>query len=83
MVQSGTVDLVKIMHEGFPHRLGFDYLVERYQSQLEEFKNEQPRMFMEALMLAFGIDETQYVMGMSKLFMKAGCLAVLDNWLWL
>lgn len=79
MLQSGSVDLVKIMHEGYPNRLDFHYLQQRYQSQLEEFKDEQPRMFLEALMIAFDVPEDQYCMGMSKLFLKSGCLAVLDK----
>ena len=59
MEQSGGVDLVKIMHEGYPHRVKFDFLQDRYQSNLPEFKDEEPRLFIEALMIAYGIDENK------------------------
>ncbi|CAD7924260.1 unnamed protein product [Amoebophrya sp. A120] len=79
MRQSGGIDLVKIMHEGYPNRCSFDYLVERYQSKLPDFKDEQPRTFLGALMLAFEIPKSDYVIGASRLFLKSGCLAVLDQ----
>ncbi|CAD7971768.1 unnamed protein product, partial [Amoebophrya sp. A120] len=79
MRQSGGIDLVKIMHEGYPNRCSFDYLVERYQSKLPDFKDEQPRTFLGALMLAFEVPKSDYVIGASRLFLKSGCLAVLDQ----
>eukprot|EP00392_Amoebophrya_sp_AT5.2_P006175 g6185.t1 len=79
MLQSGGMDLVKIMHSGYPNRMEFKYLLQRYQSALPDFKDEDPRTFLQALMLAFELPKSDYALGTSKLFLKSGCLAVVDK----
>eukprot|EP00397_Hematodinium_sp_SG-2012_P000925 GEMP01000926.1.p1 GENE.GEMP01000926.1~~GEMP01000926.1.p1 ORF type:complete len:1782 (+),score=395.26 GEMP01000926.1:290-5635(+) len=80
LVQSGTVELVKLMHDGYPHRCMFADLKERFLPVLpKEFSNEDPRMFLEALMFIMDLDKKDWTLGTSRLFLKSGKLAVLDS----
>lgn len=80
VVQCGTVELVKIMHDGYPNRCPFDDIVNRYIKLLPSvFQDYDKRDFVHAIMLAFEVDPQQWVLGMSKLFLKAGQLRLLED----
>ncbi|CAK0904918.1 unnamed protein product [Prorocentrum cordatum] len=80
VIQCGTVELVKIMHDGYPHRCFLQDLRERFQKLLPaEFNNYSNRDFVHAIMLAFEMDETQWTLGTKRLFLKAGNLRVLEE----
>merc|ERR1712048_390414 len=56
IVQCGTIELVKIMHDGFPNRCSFEELYNRFKSLLpENFQRYGMRTFIEALMLAYEV----------------------------
>jgi len=80
VIQCGTVELVKIMHHGFPHRCFLQELRRRFSNLLPEDFNRYPdRDFVWAIMLAFEIDESQWTLGTKRLFLKAGQLRMLEN----
>ncbi|CAJ1410582.1 unnamed protein product [Effrenium voratum] len=80
VIQCGTVELVKIMHYGFPHRCVLKDLRGRFQKLLPpEFAHYSDRDFMHAVMLAWEIDDSQWTLGTSRLFLKAGQLRALEE----
>eukprot|EP00435_Cladocopium_sp_Y103_P011671 s2674_g3.t1 len=80
VIQCGTVELVNIMHHGYPHRCIFRDLRARFQKLLpREFEHYSDRDFMHAVMLAREIDDNQWTLGTSRLFLKAGQLRVLEE----
>ncbi|CAJ1328016.1 unnamed protein product [Effrenium voratum] len=79
IVQCGTVELVKIMHDGYPNRCRFDEML-RFRSLLpESFHRYGTRTFIEALLLAYDVPTEDWVLGMSRLFLRAGQLKALED----
>lgn len=80
VIQCGTVELVNIMHHGYPHRCILKDLRGRFQKLLPpEFAHYSDRDFMHAVMLAWEIDDHQWTLGTSRLFLKAGQLRALEE----
>jgi len=80
IVQCGTIELVKIMHDGYPNRCLFDDMVNRFRSLLpESFQRYGQRTFIEALMLAYDVPKEEWALGTSRLFLKAGQLKALED----
>jgi len=80
VVQCGTVELVKIMHHGFPNRVLLSELRERFQNLLpSDFQRYKDAEFVEALMMAFELEPGEWTLGTKRLFLKAGQLLVLEN----
>eukprot|EP00929_Paragymnodinium_shiwhaense_P105644 TRINITY_DN7068_c0_g5_i1.p1 TRINITY_DN7068_c0_g5~~TRINITY_DN7068_c0_g5_i1.p1 ORF type:complete len:1270 (+),score=398.91 TRINITY_DN7068_c0_g5_i1:76-3885(+) len=80
IVQCGTIELVKIMHDGYPNRCAFSEITERFKALLpESFQRYGDRTFIEALMLAYKVPAEDWALGMSRLFLKAGQLKKLED----
>eukprot|EP00747_Dinoflagellata_sp_TGD_P131602 gnl/TRDRNA2_/TRDRNA2_174989_c4_seq6.p1 gnl/TRDRNA2_/TRDRNA2_174989_c4~~gnl/TRDRNA2_/TRDRNA2_174989_c4_seq6.p1 ORF type:complete len:993 (-),score=284.64 gnl/TRDRNA2_/TRDRNA2_174989_c4_seq6:136-3114(-) len=80
VIQCGTIELVKIMHDGYPNRCMFEEITSRFQSLLpESFQRYGMRTFIEALMLAYEVPQKEWALGMSRLFLKAGQLRMLED----
>jgi len=80
IVQCGTIELVKIMHDGYPNRCAFDEIVGRYKALLpDSFQRYGTRTFIEALMLAYEVPRTQWDLGITRLFLKSGQLKMLES----
>merc|ERR1719163_2053938 len=80
IVQCGTIELVKIMHDGYPNRCPFAEITERFKALLpENFQRYGDRTFIEALMLAYKVPKEDWALGMSRLFLKAGQLKKLED----
>ncbi|CAE7571521.1 jar [Symbiodinium natans] len=78
VIQCGTVELVRIMHYGYPHRCILRDLRARFQQLLPpEFAHYSDRNFMHAVMLAWDIDESQWL-AYAKLI-SAGQLRALED----
>jgi len=79
IVQCGTIELVKIMHDGYPNRCALKDIRERFKDLLpERFQHYGMRTFIEALMLAYDVPCGQWALGMSRLFLKTGQLHKLE-----
>lgn len=80
VVQCGTVELVKIMHNGYPHRCMLKDLRARFSSLLPPaFDRYSNRDFLHAVLLAWDVDPIKWTLGTRRLFLKAGQLRVLEN----
>jgi len=80
IVQCGTIELVKIMHDGYPNRCPFEEITTRFHDLLpERFQRYGMRTFIEALMLAYEVPREEWALGMSRLFLKAGQLSALEG----
>jgi len=80
VIQCGTVELVNIMHNGYPNRCNLCDIRTHFSSLLPaDFERYGDRDFCEAIMLAFEIDASQWTVGVSRLFLKAGQLRVLEH----
>jgi myosin heavy subunit len=72
IVQCGTIELVKIMHDGFPNRCDLQDLLKHFKDMLpESFQRYGARTFIEALMLAYKVPKDEYAVGLSRLFLKS------------
>jgi hypothetical protein len=80
IIQCGTVELVNMMHHGYPNRCKLAEIRQHYSNLLPaNFERYKDRDFAEAIMLAFEIDKTQWTVGTSRLFLKAGQLRMLEH----
>eukprot|EP00931_Biecheleriopsis_adriatica_P032680 TRINITY_DN1903_c0_g1_i3.p1 TRINITY_DN1903_c0_g1~~TRINITY_DN1903_c0_g1_i3.p1 ORF type:complete len:1260 (-),score=358.72 TRINITY_DN1903_c0_g1_i3:147-3926(-) len=80
IIQCGTIELVKIMHDGYPNRCLFEDMVNRFRDMLPpSFQRYGLRTFIEALMLAYDVPKDEWALGMSRLFLKAGQLKALED----
>jgi len=79
IIQCGTVELVRIMHDGFPNRCSYVDLMQRFQAMLPaDFSRYGARTFIEALMRAYNVPSGQWALGLTRLFLKAGQLQTLE-----
>jgi len=80
IIQCGTIELVKIMHDGYPNRCPFEDVAGRFREMLpEKFSRYDKRTFIEALMLSFDVPKRDWALGLSRLFLKAGQLKKLED----
>jgi len=80
VIQCGTVELVKIMHDGFPNRCNLKDLRERFESMLPaDFQRYNNSQFITGIMMAFRIPKRDWAVGVTQLFMKAGQLRILEG----
>mmetsp|Transcript_2124 Transcript_2124/g.4867 ORF Transcript_2124/g.4867 Transcript_2124/m.4867 type:complete len:1368 (+) Transcript_2124:37-4140(+) len=81
VIQCGTVELVKIMHHGFPNRCGVREVWSRFQGMLpmEMVNRYNQRDVVLAILMAFDIDPSQWTLGTTRLFLKSGQLRLLES----
>ncbi|TRY49764.1 Myosin motor domain containing protein [Cryptosporidium tyzzeri] len=74
MIQSGTIQMVKLMHYGYPNRAGYSTLIEQIRCLLPEkyIYGLSDRMIVEFFLSAYSIPSNTYQFGISKLFLKSG-----------
>merc|ERR1719502_1429385 len=68
------------MQKGYPSRIPYSAIHERYKAYMPPFVQElPPSEFVEAIALAWGVEKTDYALGMYKIFMRAGKAAFLEE----
>ena len=73
MKESGTLNLVEVMHKGYPYRQSFQEVASRFQSKMPaRYASLEPRAFIDLLMKYLQVDTQDYCLGCSKLFLKSG-----------
>mmetsp|Transcript_88651 Transcript_88651/g.286346 ORF Transcript_88651/g.286346 Transcript_88651/m.286346 type:complete len:1034 (-) Transcript_88651:439-3540(-) len=76
----GTVQLLQLMHQGYPNRMELREVVERFAPLLPpNLCTGSPRTLAQSLMLALGVPRGDWTLGVSQLFLKAGQLAALED----
>ena len=77
---SGTLEAVELMQRGYPSRIPYSAIHERYKVYMPAFVQElPPSEFVEAIALAWGVQKEDYALGMYKIFMRAGKAAFLEE----
>ncbi|KCV69582.1 hypothetical protein H696_04004 [Fonticula alba] len=78
---SGMCTALVLMQSGFPTRIGFDELYERYAPLMPEpIARLAPQTFCEALLVALDLHGGRdFQMGLTKVFFRAGKLALMDE----
>jgi myosin heavy subunit len=77
----GLVEAVKMLKRGFPTRVSFDEIYKQYSPLL----NPQPvfelnkRDFSQAVLALFNLQRSEYQLGLTKVFFKAGRRALLES----
>jgi myosin heavy subunit len=71
VIQCGTMELLSIMHDGYPCRAPYAQIVDRYKHMLPpQFSNLKPRQFVDSLLRALELPSCDYSLGLTRLFMK-------------
>mmetsp|Transcript_64144 Transcript_64144/g.106620 ORF Transcript_64144/g.106620 Transcript_64144/m.106620 type:complete len:1736 (-) Transcript_64144:276-5483(-) len=80
---SGVVEAVRVMQEAYPTRIPYEAIHGRYAPLMgEEIMNEtgdNPAAFCEAIAIACEVSNRDYALGLTKLFLKAGCGGFLEE----
>jgi len=77
---SGMVDAVRLLAAGYPTRVPFEQLEKQFKPLAPaKFQNLPPAMFSVALLRAFDLGHSEFLIGLSKAFFKAGKLAFVDE----
>lgn len=88
---SGTLEAVELMQRGYPSRIPFEDIYSRYAPLMPDFVKElgsilngsgqelRPSQFVEAIAMAFGLEEADYQLGQYKIFLRSGKAAFLEE----
>ena len=88
---SGTLEAVELMQRGYPSRIPYEAIYDRYAPLMGDFCKElgallngpdkelRPSQFVEAIAMAFGLTENDYQLGVHKIFMRSGKAAFLEE----
>jgi len=77
---SGAVQLLQLMHQGYPVRLDLKIVANRFAGALpSSIRCECQRTAAKALMLALRVPSSDFSVGVSQLFLKAGYLQLLEE----
>ena len=78
--ERGMMEALRLMRAGFPTRCPFDALYERYMDVMpRSIATLDSPSFCEILLMALGLEKTDYQLGITKVFFRAGKLAFLDE----
>jgi len=77
---TGTLQLLQVMRQGYPHRVDLVEVRARFATFLpERLRRCSVQTFAKTLMLVYGIPQADWAVGLTQLFTKAGQLAVVDE----
>lgn len=80
VVQCGTVELVNVMHHGFPNRQPLSQIAEKFQHLLPfDFRSLNHRDLTSVIMNAYEIPPSEYAIGFTTLFLKADQVRLLEQ----
>jgi len=72
---NGTLEAVQLMRHGYPNRVPYDLMFDRYKKHLLSVpgvKDLTPAQFCEVLAAIANLDASDYALGVTKMFLKAG-----------
>merc|ERR1712228_463558 len=77
----GLVEALKVLKLGYPTRIPYSTLYDQYHGNVTNplMKNMGPEAFSTVLLIAFDVSETDYELGLTKIFFKPSKAAVLDT----
>lgn len=66
LTSCGTVQLLHVMHQGFPHRISIQEVAARFKHLLPwELTRDKLRMSVQTLMLAYGVPRSEWALGIN------------------
>merc|ERR1712228_760684 len=77
----GLLEALKVLKLGYPTRVPYDLLYSKYHLTITNplIKNMKPDAFSTSLLIAFDVNESDYELGLTKIFFKPSKAAVLDT----
>jgi myosin-5 len=78
----GLLALCDLLKAGYPTRIGYGELQERFAVKMPAEINNMgldPRSYVSALVWAYGLPKANYQCGLTKIFFRAGKVAMLDD----
>eukprot|EP00736_Rhodelphis_marinus_P011117 Rmarinus@m.122 len=77
---SGMIEVVKLMHSGFPTRCHYDDLYSRYGEVMPPaLRSMNAKDFVQALLLALDVPQDEYQLGVTRIFFRSGKMAFLEQ----
>lgn len=80
---AGVVEAVRVMTEAYPTRIPYEVIHGRYAplmgQEVLDCTGDEPAAFCEAVAQACDVAPRDYALGMTKLFLKAGCGGFLED----
>jgi len=77
----GIIQALRVLAMGYPTRVEYKTLYDNYHPRITNplIKRMNPEKFAAAILIAFGIDENEYELGLTKIFFKPAKAAVFDE----
>eukprot|EP01083_Nonionella_stella_P067829 179682_1 len=77
----GLLEALKVLKLGYPTRVPYQTLYEKYHSSVDNplIKNMNEAAFSTSLLIAFDVNESDYELGLTKIFFKPAKAAILDT----
>mmetsp|Transcript_112184 Transcript_112184/g.216137 ORF Transcript_112184/g.216137 Transcript_112184/m.216137 type:complete len:885 (+) Transcript_112184:41-2695(+) len=80
LLNCGTLQLLQVMHQGYPHRLPLNEVAVRFAPLLpSRLQRSSRRTQVQALLSAYRVPRSEWALGVTQLFLKAGQLPVLEE----
>jgi len=77
----GIIEALRVLKLGYPTRVTYDILYNKYHKTITHplISRMGPDKFAAAILVAFGVDESEYELGLTKIFFRPAKAAVLDE----
>merc|ERR1719203_1969568 len=77
----GLIEALRVLSLGYPTRVPYQSLYEKYHDSVSNplIKNMNPEAFSTSLLIAFDVDESDYELGLTKIFFKPAKADVLER----
>jgi len=77
----GIIEALRVLSLGYPTRVSYEILYQKYHPNIENplIKRMGPDRFAAAILVAFGVGEEFYELGLTKIFFKPKKAAILDE----
>merc|ERR1719283_625715 len=77
----GLIEALRVLKLGYPTRVPYQRIWDKFNGKIKNplVSNLDTMGFAEAVLMAFGVDETTYELGLTKIFFKPAKAAVLDE----
>merc|ERR1719499_2092312 len=77
----GIIEALRVLKLGYPTRVSYEIIYNKYHPRITHplLTRMGPDKFAAAILIAFGVDETEYELGLTKIFFRPAKAAVLDE----
>merc|ERR1719204_299653 len=77
----GIIEALRVLKLGYPTRVSYEIIYNKYHPKMNHplLKRMGPDKFAAAILIAFGVDESEYELGLTKIFFRPAKAAVLDE----